>query len=110
MSQWTKICQFEDLTANTGICALFDNEHVAIFYCQRSKQLYAVSNVDPIAKASVLSRGIMASLDGEMYVASPLYKQHFNLQTGECLEAPEHQLKTYNVRRVDDQVELKQAS
>ena len=110
MSQWTTICQFEDLTPNTGICALFEEEHVAIFYCQRTEQLYAVNNVDPIAKASVLSRGIMASLQGEMYVASPLYKQHFNLSTGECLEEPEQQLKTYLIRRENDQIQLKQAS
>lgn len=109
MSEWTNICQFQDLTPNTGICALFEEEQVAIFYCQRTEQLYAVNNVDPIAKASVLSRGIMASLQGEIYVASPLYKQHFNLQTGECLEAPEHTLKTYAVRRENDQVQLKQA-
>ncbi|HEY5716788.1 MAG TPA: nitrite reductase small subunit NirD [Psychromonas sp.] len=110
MSQWTKICKFQDLTPNTGICALFEQEHVAIFYCQRSEQLYAVSNFDPIANASVLSRGIMASLQGEIYVASPLYKQHFNLQTGLCLEAPEHQLKTYLVRKENDEIQLKHAS
>lgn len=110
MSQWTKICAFQDLTPNTGICALFDNEHVAIFYCQRSEQLYAISNFDPIANASVLSRGIMASLQGETYVASPLYKQHFNLQTGECLESPEYRLKTYAVRRENDEIQLKQVS
>jgi nitrite reductase (NADH) small subunit len=110
MSQWTKICEFQDLTPNTGICALFEKEHVAIFYCQRTEQLYAVSNFDPIANASVLSRGIMASLQGEIYVASPLYKQHFNLQTGACLESPEYQLKTYAVRRENDEIQLKQAS
>ncbi len=109
MSQWTNICQFQDLTPNTGICAIFEEEHVAIFYCQRTEQLYAVNNFDPIAKASVLSRGIMASLQGEMYVASPLYKQHFNLHTGECLEEPEYQLKTYAVRLKNEQVQLKQA-
>ena len=109
MSKWTEICQFDDLTANTGICALFEDEHVAIFYCQRTDQLYAVSNIDPIANASVLSRGIMASLQGDMYVASPLYKQHFNLQTGECLEAPEYQLKVYGVRRENNEIQLKQA-
>ncbi|MGB5444200.1 MAG: nitrite reductase small subunit NirD [Psychromonas sp.] len=109
MSQWTTVCQFQDLTPNTGICALFEEEHVAIFYCQRSEQLYAVNNVDPIARASVLSRGIMASLQGEMYVASPLYKQHFNLATGQCLEEPEQQLKTYSIRKENNEIQLKQA-
>ncbi|WP_435234880.1 nitrite reductase small subunit NirD [Psychromonas sp. PT13] len=109
MSEWTTVCQYQDLTPNTGICALFEKEHVAIFYCKRSEQLYAVSNVDPIAKVSVLSRGIMASLQDQMYVASPLYKQHFNLKTGECLESPEHTLKVYQIRNENDQIQLKQA-
>jgi len=109
MSQWTTICQYQDLTPNTGICALFESEHVAIFYCKRSEQLYAVSNIDPIANASVLSRGIMASLEDQMYVASPLYKQHFNLKTGACLEAPEHALKVYGIRRVNNDIQLNQA-
>jgi len=110
MSEWTTICQFEDLTPNTGICALFGEEHVAIFYCQRTEYLYAIDNFDPIAKASVLSRGIMASLKEVMYVASPLYKQHFNLQTGTCLESPEYHLKPYDIRNENNQIQLKKIS
>jgi nitrite reductase (NADH) small subunit len=37
-------------------------------------------------------------------VASPIYKQHFDLQTGECLEAPQHSVASYPVRVEDGRV------
>ena len=61
-------------------------------------QLHALANRDPIGKANVLSRGIVGDINGELVVASPLYKQHFSLATGTCLEDKRVQLKTYRVR------------
>lgn len=109
MSQWTDICKQSDLTPNTGICAQFNQQQVAIFFCQRQQSLYAVSNYDPIGDANVISRGMIGSIDSEFYVSSPLYKQHFHLETGLCLEDPEHRLKTYLVRVSNDMVQLKEA-
>jgi len=37
-------------------------------------------------------------------VASPLYKQHYDLNTGECLEAPEYAVHAHIVRVDDGQV------
>jgi nitrite reductase (NADH) small subunit len=37
-------------------------------------------------------------------VASPIYKHHFDLQSGECLEAPENSVAAYPVRIVNDTV------
>ncbi len=54
-----------------------------------------------------MSRGIMGSLDGQPCVASPLYKQHFNLQTGVCIEEPEVQLTRFDVRVSGNDVQLK---
>ncbi|MGF1756853.1 nitrite reductase small subunit NirD [Photobacterium sagamiensis] len=109
MNNWKTICKHSDLISGTGLCALLDEEQVAIFFCGRSNALYALSNYDPIGDANVLSRGIMGSVNGDAVVASPLYKQHFNLETGECLEEPEHQLKTYPVRLQDGVVQLQAA-
>jgi nitrite reductase (NADH) small subunit len=106
MENWQTICALEDIAPNVGVCALVDGEQVAIFRCTRTQSLYAVSNYDPIGKANVLSRGIIGSIEGRLYVASPLYKQHFNLTTGECLEKPEYCLKTYSVRENGGQVEV----
>lgn len=106
MEDWKTVCKADDLTPNTGICALIEDTQVAIFYCKRQDKLYGLSNFDPIGKANVISRGIMGSLSGEPYVASPLYKQHFHLETGACLEEPEHQLSTFDVRKVGDQIQV----
>jgi nitrite reductase (NADH) small subunit len=46
----------------------------------------------------VLSRGLIGSLGERIVVASPIYKQHFDLRTGECLEAPEHSVAAYPTR------------
>jgi len=107
---WTDICPKSDLTANAGICAKFNEQQVAIFLCKRSDSLYAVSNYDPFGEANVLSRGIIGSTEGITYVASPLYKQRFNLATGECLDSEVHQLKTFDIRVENEQVQLKEAS
>jgi nitrite reductase (NADH) small subunit len=39
-------------------------------------------------------------------VASPIYKQNFNLQTGECFDDPTVQLPVYPVRVADGQVQV----
>ena len=110
INEWTTICHQDDLTSNAGVCALFENEQVAIFFCTHSDSLYAVSNFDPIAEENVISRGIMGGLKDNTYVASPLYKQHFDLETGICLEEPDHVLKTYQVRQKAQNIQLKMAS
>ncbi len=60
---------------------------------------FAIDNVDPKSGASVLSRGLLGSLGDRVVVASPLYKNHFDLRTGECLEAPEHSVRAHGVPR-----------
>ena len=112
-NEWVSICQDDDLVANTGICALHEEQQVAIFKLDLpenspyDQDLYAISNFDPIGKANVLSRGILGNIGEHIVVASPLYKQHFDLVTGECLEDPEQQVKTYEVRRLNDEIQLK---
>jgi nitrite reductase (NADH) small subunit len=68
--------------------------------------LYALDNYDPIGKANVLSRGLVGDLRGTLVVASPLYKQHFSLASGRCLEQEEVAVATYPVRVNDGWVEV----
>lgn len=107
-TEWIKVCEENDLLADTGICALVNNQQVAIFKSRRLNELFAVSNYDPIGDANVLSRGIIGSIGEAVVVASPLYKQHFNLRTGDCLEQPEHKLDVYSVRIQDGWIEVKE--
>lgn len=92
------VCSEEDLIKDSGVCALINNEQIAIFYLPRTEQkVFAIGNYDPIGKANVLSRGIVGDVDGHIVVASPLYKQHFKLDSGECLEDSEVRVPVYKV-------------
>lgn len=96
---WTPVCAVEDIVPNTGVCALVQDRHVAVFRVEDDVQrLYAIDNFDPNSQASVLSRGLVGNLGARIVVASPIYKQHFDLATGECLEMPENSVKAYPVR------------
>jgi nitrite reductase (NADH) small subunit len=101
------ICNKSDLVENSGICALINGEQVALFYLPNTEQkIFALSNWDPIGKANVLSRGILGDLNGTIVVASPLYKQHFNLETGICIEDETFKLKTYPLYLEGDSVKI----
>lgn len=95
MTQFIKICQLSDLIENAGIPALLGQTPIALYYVKG--QVFALDNFDPIGEASVMSRGIIGSIKGELVVASPLYKQHFNLQTGVCVEQPDVSIAVYAV-------------
>ncbi len=85
---WTAVCSTDAILPNTGVCARVHGRHVAVFRVGES-QFLAIDNVDPKSRASVLARGLVGSLTSAQglrtVVASPLYKQHFDLHTGECL-------------------------
>ena len=104
---WVRVCRLEDLTDNLGICAKVGEHQVAIFKVKDvdGHALYAIDNHDPISKANVLSRGIVGDVKGHDVVASPIYKQHFDLRIGQCLEA-EVKIPTYQVRENAGNVEV----
>ncbi len=95
----------DDLVANAGVCALINDVQVAVFYLpDESPSLYAIHNWDPLGRANVLYRGILGDVEGELVVASPLYKQHFSLQTGRCLEDPVIQVPLFEASLDGDTV------
>ena len=94
---WTAVCAADDIVPHTGVCALVEDRHVAVFRLGDDRY-FAIDNIDPKSGASVLARGLLGSLGDRIVVASPLYKNHFDLATGECLEAPEHSVSAHAVR------------
>ncbi|TRW95888.1 nitrite reductase small subunit NirD [Candidatus Methylobacter oryzae] len=107
MAKWISVCQVDDLQPNSGVCALLEGEQVAIFWMpvlsgtevpEFDAKVYAVGNYDPFGNANVLSRGLIGDIGGQPVVASPLYKQHFNLQTGVCLEDETVKIPVYAIR------------
>src|SRR5262245_12055279 len=91
-----RVCALDDIVPDTGVCALVGGEQVAVFRVE--EKIYAVGNRDPFSGASVLSRGIVGDLGGELVVASPVYKQHFSLLTGRCLEDGAVRIPVYSAR------------
>jgi nitrite reductase (NADH) small subunit len=94
------------LQPNSGVCALVEGQQVAIFYMPKENAVYALHNYDPIGKANVLSRGMIGDIKGEPVVASPLYKQHFSLKTGLCLEDEQVVVPVYPIRFHNGRVEI----
>ena len=108
-NKWQNICELNQILPNMGICALFENEQVAIFRIisnTGSDQLFAISNYCPFSKSNTISRGLTGSVQDKTVVASPLYKQHFDLSTGQCIEDIGVKLKTYAVRIENNQVQV----
>ncbi len=105
ITAWLTVCSLDDILPNTGVCALVEGQQVAIFRVGQD-ELYAIDNCDPFSKAYVLSRGIVGDRNGIPKVASPIYKQNFNLKTGECLDDALVSVRTFAVQLVENQVQI----
>jgi NAD(P)H-dependent nitrite reductase large subunit/NAD(P)H-dependent nitrite reductase small subunit len=101
-SPWQFVCELEELLPDSGVAALIDGHQFAIF--RVDDRVYALDNFDPHSEANVLSRGLVGDMQGELVVASPVYKQHFSLITGRCLEAPELSVRVYPARVTDGRI------
>jgi nitrite reductase (NADH) small subunit len=97
MSTWVPVCPYSRLEPERGVAALVGGLQVAVFRLYDGR-VFAIGNQDPIAEAYVLSRGIVGTRGDAPVVASPLYKQAFDLRTGECLDEPGVSVPTYPVR------------
>src|SRR5215471_10225517 len=98
-ASWQPVCALDEIVPNTGVCALVNGEQVAVFRVDGERGgIYAIDNYDPASHAAVLSRGLIGSLGERVVVASPIYKHHFDLRTGECLEAPEKSVSAFTTR------------
>jgi nitrite reductase (NADH) small subunit len=105
-AHWTAVCRYDDLIPERGVAALVEGRAVAVFRTYDGA-LYALSNLDPFSRASVLSRGIVGDRGGRATVASPVYKQVFELATGICLDDPSVSVPTYPVRVVNGVVKVR---
>jgi len=91
-----RVCALDDIVPGTGVCALVGGEQIAVF--RIDQEIHAIGNRDPFSGANVLSRGIVGDLKGELVVASPIYKQHFSLLTGRCVEDASARVPVYAAR------------
>lgn len=99
LSVWVRVCALTDLERERGLAALIDGRQIALFRTHDDR-IYAVQQLDPYSGAHVISRGIVGTRGDAPTVASPMYKQVFDLRTGSCLETQgkdEHALQVWPV-------------
>lgn len=82
---WVRVCALADLEVERGRAALLGGTQIALFLLDTGR-VHAVSNFDPYSRANVISRGIVGTKQDAPTVASPMYKQVFDLRTGACLD------------------------
>lgn len=105
---WHEICSLKSLSRERGAAALVAGRQVALFRTFDDR-VYAVQQLDPFSGANVMSRGIVGTRGDIPTVASPMYKQVFDLRTGSCLDPvgkEPHSLQAFPVHVVDDVVSV----
>lgn len=109
---WTAVCALADLVPDRGAAALVDGTSIALFRLAVTPDLdepevvLAIDDVDPRTGAAVLARGLVGSAGSSVFVASPLYKERYDLHTGACLDDASLSVRTWPVRVVDGQVQV----
>nr|WP_168012170.1 nitrite reductase small subunit NirD [Halomonas salinarum] len=106
---WQPLCTKADLVAYSGVAAWIETPEgpaqVALFYLPgHATELFALDHHDPFSDANVIARGIVGDIQGEPVVASPIYKQHFRLSDGQCLEDETVRLRCWPLRLESGQV------
>jgi len=100
------VCALDDIVPDTGVCALLGGQQIAIVRVGAGEDVFAIGNFDPFSKAFVLSRGIVGDKGGVAKIASPIYKQSFDLRTGRCLDDPNVAVPVWPARVREGRVEV----
>ncbi|MEU0645829.1 nitrite reductase small subunit NirD [Streptomyces umbrinus] len=95
---WFTVCDLSLLMPGRGVAALLPDGHQVALFLDRTGRMYAIDNRDPFSGAAVLSRGLTGTHQGRPFVASPLLKQRFDLESGQCLDDETVRVATYEVR------------
>ena len=105
---WIDVCALADILPDTGVAALVDGRQIALVRVGDGDgdraEVYALDNFDPFSHAFVIARGIVGDRQGVPKIASPIFKQSFDLGTGQCLDDPAVRLASYPVRVVDGRI------
>ena len=105
---WRDVCALDDILPDTGVAALVDGRQIALVRVGDGDgdraEVYALDNFDPFSHAFVIARGIVGDRQGVPKIASPIFKQSFDLRTGQCLDDPAVRLASFPVRVVEGRV------
>jgi nitrite reductase (NADH) small subunit len=103
---WIDTCALDDIPPASGVAALVRERQIALVRPDEGDRVFALSNYDPFSEAFVIARGIVGDRAGRPKIASPIYKQTFDLETGACFDDPLVKLPVYPVRVRDGRVEI----
>ncbi|WP_394129969.1 nitrite reductase small subunit NirD [Shewanella maritima] len=106
---WVTVCDEANLPKGTGIAAWVNGQAVAIFDLGEDG-IYALDNIDPATGVSLLARGLICDMQGELCVASPLYKHHYQLSNGVCVEDAQLVAQPYSIKKQQGKVLVKASS
>ena len=107
--EWVAVCTLSQLVPERGVAVLVRGEQVALFRVTGSgggvlgrptDTVHAVGHRDPFSGAYVMARGILGSAGDRDTLTSPMYKQVFDVRTGECLTDPAVRLPVHRSRVV----------
>jgi len=102
---WHAVCDRGLLQPERGVAALVYGRQIAIFLLADGT-VRAVDQQDPFSRAFVMSRGIVGTRGGRPVVASPMLKQYFDLETGQCLDDPAVSIACHPVRIEENTVQI----
>jgi nitrite reductase (NADH) small subunit len=101
----TAVCRYDDLQPERGVAALVEGEQVAVFRLHDGS-VHAVDHRDPFSGAHVMARGIVGTRGAVPTVASPMFKQVFDLVSGLCLDDATVSLRVFPVEVRDGVVNV----
>ena len=102
---WHPVCALADLEPEWGEAALIDGQQIAL-YRLWDDSVRAVSNQDPTTGSFVMARGIVGTRSGRPTIASPLHKQVYDLESGECVSHPGSAISVFDTRITDGVIEI----
>lgn len=101
---WQPVCLLSEIPMNAGMAARLAHQQIALFKLapapdsqNQQPRVFALSNLEAGSGANVLARGLLGDVSGEPVVISPLYKKHFRLRDGYCLDAATLSIKSWPV-------------
>lgn len=95
------VCSVSRLIGGRGVAALLpDGRQVAVYLV--GDEVHALCNIDPVARAAVMSRGLVGDRAGVPVVISPIGKQAYALGDGRGLDDPATGVSVFPVRVAGD--------
>jgi nitrite reductase (NADH) small subunit len=103
---WLDVCAYADLLPERGAAALVGGQQVALFRLADGS-VHAVGHHDPFSGANVMARGLVGTRGDVDTVASPVYKQVFDVRTGQCLDDESVRLPSWPVQVAEGRVRVR---